>query len=69
MKCFDKINPSGGFGMSHNGRCFRGIVAPEVHGKATHHVRSGSACANYCTSCTDEFSKRKDKTETEITEL
>jgi len=69
MKCFDKSNPSGGFGDAHNGRCFRGIPLPEVHLKATHHVRSGSACMKVCADCADELSKRRDKTEFEVTEL
>ena len=67
-QCYDRANPNGGFGMAHNGRCFPGITAPEVHQRATHHVRSGSVCMNTCASCAKEISKRKDK-DIEITEL
>jgi hypothetical protein len=66
--CYDRANPNGGFGMAHNGRCFRGIPAPEVHAQATHHVRSGACCMNVCRDCALEIGKRKDK-DTEITEL
>lgn len=66
--CYDRANPNGGFvGMSHNGRCFPGIPAPEVHAQATHHVRSGSVCMNCCTDCAKEFEKRKDRKDLEIT--
>lgn len=68
MKCFDQDNPRAGLEMAHNGRCFRGIPAPEVHAQATHHVRSGSLCMHTCGECAREFERRKDK-DTEVTPL
>ncbi len=61
MKCFDVDNPNGGFASAHDLRCFRGIIAPEVHMRATHHVRSGAGCMNVCEACSRLFVNRKDK--------
>ena len=68
MICYHQRNPAGGFIGTHNGRCARGITAPEVHMRATHHVRSGSACANICADCAAGFEKHKSK-DIEVSEL
>lgn len=68
MKCYNQTNDIGGFASAHNGRCFRGIPAKEIHGPATHHVLSGSACMHVCDRCSRDIAKRADK-DTIITEI
>lgn len=57
--CLYSINPMGGGVGSHNGRCSLGLESPDIHLRASHHVRDGVWCGRVCNQCATAQNKLK----------